>query len=218
MHRKIFLSAVKFIEQKKWMIVLYATHFGQFETNAELYFASNAMQTARNTANDSQNQNVDKWTEANTNCDDKNTIRAPSSSIAIWHRFTRTNPRKDKKRTKKHEREKTKSFEILNLERQNKRTNHGTSAFAFPLGVVLREQKQLKISGRRNSQETKKGASGGEESHTSADPIPQRKVEIVDVVICCQELFNADLVAKFGVDTAENERVYWQKNAFNPQN
>ena len=39
---------------------MHATHVGQFETNAELYFASNAMQTARNTANDSQNQNVDK--------------------------------------------------------------------------------------------------------------------------------------------------------------
>ena len=155
---------------------MYATHSGQFETNAELYFASNAMQTARNTANDSQNRNVGKWTETKTNCEDKNTIRAPSSSIAIWHRFTRTNPRKDKKRTKKHEREKTKTIEILNLERQNKRTNHVTSAFAFPLGVVLREQKQLKISGRRNSQETKKGASGGEESHTPANPIPQRKV------------------------------------------
>ena len=41
---------------------------------------------------------------------------------------------------------------------------------------MLREQKQLKINGRRNSQEAKKGTSGGEESRTPANPIPQRKV------------------------------------------
>ena len=36
---------------------MHATHFGQFETNAELYFAGNAMQTARNTAKKSSINN-----------------------------------------------------------------------------------------------------------------------------------------------------------------
>ena len=47
-----------------------------------------------------QNQKVDKQIEELINCDDKNTIRAPSFSIAIWHRSTRLDPRKDKTRTK----------------------------------------------------------------------------------------------------------------------
>ena len=54
------LVRIRTAEKAKYHIVMYATHFGQFETNAELYFASDAMQTARNTANGSQNQNVDK--------------------------------------------------------------------------------------------------------------------------------------------------------------
>ena len=73
------------------------------------------------------NLKIRAWTdtEAMINCDDENTIRAPSFSIAIWHRSTRTDPRKDKKKTKSTN---VKS-KILILERQNKKTYHGTSAF-----------------------------------------------------------------------------------------
>ena len=74
---------------------MHASHRGHFETDAELYFASIVMHTARNIAKKSSINNcaeperclLDKQTETLRTCDDKNTRHTPIFSIAILHQF-----------------------------------------------------------------------------------------------------------------------------------